>query len=423
MGKVRRWMLILCAIFMVFGAQSVYADDTQDSLDGYWSKDENQETEDGETVYRYFLWDGTMITDQWAKIEEEWYFFDANGVMQRGWLWKSGGWYYLDEETGAMQKGWIKIEKDEYFLSESSGRMKTGWTHWKKKWYYLESNGKLATKLLIKREKQSWFYAKTEPFFEGMNRLYSQSLAAFLRKRWIALPFTLVTMCLIGILWNVVPAEMAPLDISRQLHRSDRDHIGGRQPEHRRKMLRASQDLHQASCHLSLKPWPRHEAQVIDQSRHCDQRQNLPFCPEIHHDLIWAKIFLFHCCSFLKSYKLFQVTDFSLKQLLPECLFLFLLQFLQKYLFSAPDPEFRILFIITAAFKIPASNSSIFYILFFIHLYSLHPLPYASPLTPLHLIIQTGSLNKISRAFPHFSSAHIHTPHSPPSTSKCYVIE
>lgn len=144
MGKVRRWMLILCAIFMVLGAQSVYADDTQDSLDGYWSKDENQETEDGETVYRYFLWDGTMITDQWAKIEEEWYFFDANGVMQRGWLWKSGGWYYLDEETGAMQKGWIKIEKDEYFLSESSGRMKTGWTHWKKKWYYLESNGKLA---------------------------------------------------------------------------------------------------------------------------------------------------------------------------------------------------------------------------------------------------------------------------------------
>ena len=49
----------------------------------------------------------------------------------------------------------------------------------------------LATKLLIKREKQSWFYAKTEPFFEGMNRLYSRSLAAFLRKRWIALPFIL----------------------------------------------------------------------------------------------------------------------------------------------------------------------------------------------------------------------------------------
>ena len=70
----------------------------------------------------------------------------------------------------------------------------------------------LATKLLIKREKQSWFYAKTEPFFEGMNRLYSRSLAAFLGKRWIALPFTFITICLIGILWNAVPAEMAPLE-------------------------------------------------------------------------------------------------------------------------------------------------------------------------------------------------------------------
>ncbi len=49
----------------------------------------------------------------------------------------------------------------------------------------------LATKLLIKREKQNWFYTKTEPFFEGMNRWYSRSLAAFLRKRWLALPFTL----------------------------------------------------------------------------------------------------------------------------------------------------------------------------------------------------------------------------------------
>ena len=102
------------------------------------------------------------------------------------------------------------------------------------------------------------------------------------------------------------------------------------------------------------------------------------------------KFFLFHCCSFLKSYKLFRVTDFSLKQLLLECLFLFLLQFLQKYLFSAPDPEFLVLFIITAAFKILASNSSIFYI-FFYSSAPLYSLPYASPLTPLHPQIQLSA--------------------------------
>ena len=75
----------------------------------------------------------------------------------------------------------------------------------------------LATKLLIKREQQSWFYRKTEPFFEGMNRVYSQSLAAFLKRRWIALPFTIVTILLIGVLWNTIPAEMAPLEDRSQI--------------------------------------------------------------------------------------------------------------------------------------------------------------------------------------------------------------
>lgn len=37
----------------------------------------------------------------------------------------------------------------------------------------------LATKLLVKREQQSWFYRKTEPFFDGLNRLYTRALSAF----------------------------------------------------------------------------------------------------------------------------------------------------------------------------------------------------------------------------------------------------
>lgn len=75
----------------------------------------------------------------------------------------------------------------------------------------------LATKLLVKREKQNWFYRKTEPFFEGMNRIYSRSLAAFLRKRWIALPFVALTMGVIGYLWNYIPSEMAPLEDRSQI--------------------------------------------------------------------------------------------------------------------------------------------------------------------------------------------------------------
>lgn len=70
----------------------------------------------------------------------------------------------------------------------------------------------LATKLLVKREKKNWFYRKTEPFFEGMNRMYSRSLAAFLRKRYLAIVFIVLTMALIGFLWNFIPSEMAPLE-------------------------------------------------------------------------------------------------------------------------------------------------------------------------------------------------------------------
>ena len=76
----------------------------------------------------------------------------------------------------------------------------------------------LSTKLLVRREQQSWFYRKTEPFFEGMNRIYSRSLNAFLNKRFLAIPITIITLVLIGYLWNVVPAEMAPLEDRSQIN-------------------------------------------------------------------------------------------------------------------------------------------------------------------------------------------------------------
>ena len=76
----------------------------------------------------------------------------------------------------------------------------------------------LATKLLKHRDKQNWFYRKTEPFFEGMNRLYARSLQAFLHKRIIAIPFVLITLALIGYLWNHIPAEMAPLEDRSQIN-------------------------------------------------------------------------------------------------------------------------------------------------------------------------------------------------------------
>ena len=75
----------------------------------------------------------------------------------------------------------------------------------------------LATKMLKHQEKKNWFYRKTEPFFEGMNNLYSRSLKAFLRRRVIAIPIVAVTMILIGVLWSQIPSEMAPLEDRSQI--------------------------------------------------------------------------------------------------------------------------------------------------------------------------------------------------------------
>ena len=75
----------------------------------------------------------------------------------------------------------------------------------------------LATKLLKKREQQSWFYRKTEPFFIGLNNIYAQGLDFFLKYRWISLIIFGITLGLIGWLWNTIPAEMAPLEDRSQI--------------------------------------------------------------------------------------------------------------------------------------------------------------------------------------------------------------
>ena len=67
-------------------------------------------------------------------------------------------------------------------------------------------------KLLVRRKEKNWFYRKTEPFFEGLNNLYARSLAAFLRRRMVAVPVMLAALIGCAIMWSNVPAEMAPLE-------------------------------------------------------------------------------------------------------------------------------------------------------------------------------------------------------------------
>ena len=70
----------------------------------------------------------------------------------------------------------------------------------------------LATKLLKQQKKKNAFYRITEPFFVGMNNMYSRSLQVVLRHRIWTLPVIVLMLGAIVYLWGAIPSEMAQLE-------------------------------------------------------------------------------------------------------------------------------------------------------------------------------------------------------------------
>jgi multidrug efflux pump len=61
-------------------------------------------------------------------------------------------------------------------------------------------------------KKRSNFYIKTEPFFEGLNHAYKNSLDAFFERKWLALVIVVISFGLIFLIGNTIQSELAPLD-------------------------------------------------------------------------------------------------------------------------------------------------------------------------------------------------------------------
>jgi len=68
----------------------------------------------------------------------------------------------------------------------------------------------LATKILSKGAEKNWFYRKTEPFFEWLNKVYKSSLESFMKVRWMAFVIIGITGVFIVILYANIPEELAP---------------------------------------------------------------------------------------------------------------------------------------------------------------------------------------------------------------------
>jgi multidrug efflux pump len=75
----------------------------------------------------------------------------------------------------------------------------------------------VSTKLLRHEAKHSWFYRKTEHFFERLNIGYRNLLSSFLAHRNYALIILVSAVGIIILLWKSIPAEMAPLEDRSQI--------------------------------------------------------------------------------------------------------------------------------------------------------------------------------------------------------------
>lgn len=82
------------------------------------------------------------------KINNKWYYFADDGVMQTGWIDDAGKRYYLNEQ-GKMVTGWILDGKVNYYLRKGNGDMAHDeWIRDKNPdgenfgYYWLSNNGK-----------------------------------------------------------------------------------------------------------------------------------------------------------------------------------------------------------------------------------------------------------------------------------------
>ena len=78
----------------------------------------------------------------------------------------------------------------------------------------------LNVKLTRKKAGHTWFYTKTEPFFNAMEMGYKNSLAAFMKVKWIALGIIAVCFGIIFFIFKGIPSELAPLEDRNQFRLS-----------------------------------------------------------------------------------------------------------------------------------------------------------------------------------------------------------
>ena len=139
----------------------------EDAVEEKWVKDTNgqwwyqepdgsypaNEWEYIDDEWYYFGADGYMEIG-WEYVNNEWYYMNTSGAMETGWIKDNGTWYYL-EESGAMSTGWV-LDGETWYYTNTSGAMQTGWEYVNNEWYYMNASGAMQTGWI--KDNGTWYY-------------------------------------------------------------------------------------------------------------------------------------------------------------------------------------------------------------------------------------------------------------------------
>ena len=87
-------------------------------------------------------------TPGWHQEEEDWYYYDADGNRASGWRYIGNCWYYLngedEQKPGVMSVGTFQVIDGKTYAFNASGVMRKGWISETEGWYYAKADGSFA---------------------------------------------------------------------------------------------------------------------------------------------------------------------------------------------------------------------------------------------------------------------------------------
>ncbi|WP_051273930.1 N-acetylmuramoyl-L-alanine amidase family protein [Oribacterium sp. oral taxon 078] len=107
--------------------QQIYVNDNGSTVTNSWIKADS----DGATIWYYAGADGTLRKDGWQRVGEDYYYFDASGKMQTGWV--DNYMYYCDPQSGAMKTGWRELPLPDALTADGKAKGGSYWFYFSTK--------------------------------------------------------------------------------------------------------------------------------------------------------------------------------------------------------------------------------------------------------------------------------------------------